>query len=91
MHISLPIGKEAVLMGCDCSATFGQSINFGNNISLAINTVTREDAEKFFQGLSSGGEVKMPIQDTFWGAYFGVVTDKFGIHWSVSADLKTDD
>ena len=89
MHISLPISKETILMGCDNSETFGQAITIGNNISLSINTDSKVSADKIFNGLCVGGQVKMPMNETFWGAYFGVVTDKFGIHWTVSADLKT--
>jgi len=88
MHISLPISKETILMGCDNSETFGQALTFGNNIFLSINTDSKVSADKIFNGLSGGGQVKMPMNETFWGAYFGVATDKFGIHWTISADLK---
>jgi len=88
MHISLPISKETILMGCDNSETFGQALTFGNNIFLSINTDSKVSADKIFNGLSGGGQVKMPMNETFWGAYFGVVTDKFGIHWTISADIK---
>ena len=90
MHISLPISKETILMGCDSSETFGQAITFGNNISLSINSDSKVSADKIFNGLCVGGQIKMPMDETFWGAYFGVVTDKFGIHWTVSAELKTN-
>lgn len=58
----------------------------GNNIQLSVNAGSREEAEKLFNGLSAGGEVTMPLQDTFWGAYFGMWTDKFGISWMVNYD-----
>jgi PhnB protein len=90
MHISLPISKETILMGCDSSQTFGQPITFGNNISLSINTDSKTSADKIFVGLCAGGQEKMAMDETFWGAYFGVVTDKFGIHWTVSAELQTN-
>ena len=45
-----------------------------------------EAADKLFNGLSAGGQVTMPINQTFWGAYFGMFTDKFGIHWMVNFD-----
>jgi PhnB protein len=88
MHISLPISKETILMGCDSPETFGQAVSFGNNISLSISTDSKVSADKIFNRLCIGGQVKMPMNETFWGAYFGVVTDKFGIHWTVSADLN---
>lgn len=88
MHISLPISNETILMGCDSSDSFEQGISFGNNISLSVNTDTKENADKIFNGLCAGGVIKMPMAETFWGTYFGVVTDKFGIHWTVGAESK---
>lgn len=86
MHVSLPISPETVLMGSDSSETFGQATVFGNNVSMSINTDSRENADKLFNTLSAGGQVKMPMENTFWGAYFGMFTDKFGIHWMVNFD-----
>lgn len=85
MHISLPISEETILMGSDTTAQYGD-ISQGQNVALSINTKTKEEADKLFSGLSSGGTVTMPIADTFWGAYFGMFTDKFGIHWMVNCD-----
>ena len=65
MHISLPISNETILMGCDSAETFGQEINFGNNISLAINTDSKVSADKIFNRVSVGGQVKMPMNETF--------------------------
>ena len=86
MHVSLPISSETILMGSDSSESFGQVTLFGNNISLSINTDTAAQADTLFNGLSEGGIVKMPMSKTFWGAYFGMFTDKFGIHWMVNFD-----
>jgi PhnB protein len=86
MHVSLPISAETVIMGSDSSKTYGQATVFGNNISLSINADSKESADLLFTGLSSGGQVKMPMNQTFWGAYFGMFTDKFGIHWMVNYD-----
>jgi PhnB protein len=58
----------------------------GNNFSISINANSREEATKFFDGLSEGGNVSMELQDTFWGAFFGMWTDKFGINWMVNYD-----
>ena len=88
MHISLPLGKELTLMGCDITEAFGQPVTIGNNISLTVETDSRQEATRIFNSLSSGGQVKMPLADMFWGAYFGMLVDKFGIHWMVSADVK---
>jgi PhnB protein len=86
MHVSLPISKETLLMGSDSSETFGQATVIGNNVSLSINANTKEEADRLFNELSADGKVKMPMNSTFWGAYFGMFTDKFGIHWMVNFD-----
>lgn len=84
MHVSLPISKETSLMGNDYLVAFGNKTVFGNNFSLSINTESMEEADKLFAALSGGGKVGMPMQDTFWNAYFGMLTDKFNINWMVS-------
>ena len=84
MHVSLPISAETVLMGCDVVEAFGQSIVEGNNFSLSVTTDSQEKADRLFHDLSAGGQIKMPMNQTFWGAYFGVLTDKFGITWTIS-------
>jgi PhnB protein len=86
MHISLPISKETTLMGSDTSEAFGQANVVGNNFSISINADSKEEADKLFNGLSAGGTVTMPMDKTFWGAYFGMFTDKFGINWMVNHD-----
>ncbi|HRI86333.1 MAG TPA: VOC family protein [Ignavibacteria bacterium] len=88
MHISLPVSKETTIMGSDSSEAFGQSTVIGNNFSISINTDSKEEADRFFKGLSEGGKVTMPMSNTFWGAYFGMFTDKFGINWMVNTELK---
>lgn len=84
MHISLPISHETVLMGSDTAAGFGPPVIVGNNISVSITAQSKEEADHLFNGLSEGGEVTMPIDNTFWGDYFGMCTDRFGINWMVS-------
>ena len=84
MHVSLPIGKGNTLMGTDALESMGHKITAGNNFHLAIETDNKDEAEKIFKGLSAGGKVTMPLADTFWGAYFGMLNDKFGIQWMVS-------
>ena len=85
MHVSLPISGGTVLMGSDSNASSGV-VKMGDNVSLSINTDSREEADRLFNGLSSGGTVKMPMEKTFWGAYFGMFIDKFGIHWMINFD-----
>ena len=89
MHMSLPISKETMLMGSDAGGDWASNIVVGNNISISINTDSKENADRLFNGLSSGGQVTMPMNNTFWGDYFGMFVDKFGINWMVSYNSNT--
>ena len=85
MHISFPIGTS-ILFGSDTLSAHGDAI-FGNNFSITINGDSIEEADKLFSGLSVGGKITMPLEKTFWNAYFGMFTDKFGINWMINFDL----
>ena len=87
MHVALPIGQGTILMGSDTPAAMGPVTN-GNNYSIAIGTESEAEAARLFKGLSAGGQVTMPLDKAFWGAYFGMLTDKFGIQWMVSYDYN---
>lgn len=87
MHISLPISKETSIMGSDSFGQYAGSTVFGNNFSISINSESKEEADRLFNGLSSGGKITMPMAKTFWNAYFGMFTDRFGINWMVNHDL----
>lgn len=84
MHISLPIGKETIIMGSDTGGEWASSFKEGNNYSLSLTTDSKAEADRLFDGLSKGGKVTMPLNKTFWGDYFGMWTDKFSINWMVS-------
>lgn len=86
MHVSLPISNETMLMGSDTGGEWASGYKEGNNFSISVTASSRQEADKLFSGLSTGGQVKMPLADMFWGAYFGMFTDKFGINWMVSHD-----
>lgn len=84
MHVSLPISKETCIMGSDTGGEWASSYKEGNNFSISINASSKEEADRLFKGLSAGGNVTMPMDNTFWGDYFGMWTDKFGINWMMS-------
>lgn len=88
MHISLPISKETILMGSDTSESFGKLSTPGSNFSLSVNSESVEVVTRIFNELSIKGTVKMPLNKTFWGAYFGMFTDQYGIHWMVNCELQ---
>ena len=89
MHVSLPIGSS-VLMGNDSSSSFSPPLVPGNNFSITFEAESREHADEIFAKLSDGGVVTCPMDDMFWGAYFGAFTDKFGINWHVTTGLSQD-
>ncbi len=87
MHVSLPISAETILMGSDTMPGMSPNMTVGNNFSIALGVNSKEEADKLCAALSAGGKITMPLEVTFWGAYFGMWTDQFGINWMVNYDL----
>lgn len=85
IHMALPLSKDSLLMGCDMPQQFGQA-NLGNAFNVSLTVDSRAEADRVFNGLSDGAKHTMPMSDTFWGAYFGMLTDKYGVQWMVSFD-----
>lgn len=88
MHIALPIGNGTILMGTDALESMGHKLTPGNNYHLSIDTESEGEAKKLFNALSSEGNTTVPLDKMFWGAYFGMCTDRFGTQWMVSYDEK---
>ena len=86
MHVSFPIG-DSVLMGSDTSSSHGPPYQAGNNFSVSCHPQSREQTAELFAKISQGGTVTMPLDDMFWGSYFGACVDKFGIPWQFNFDL----
>jgi PhnB protein len=84
MHISLPIGKHAVLMATDALESMGQKLTIGNNVNISIHPNSKKEADMLFNKLAKGGKVGMPMADQSWGDYFGSFQDKFGIQWMIN-------
>lgn len=85
MHISYEIEKGNMLMGNDHLEAMGMGpFAPGNNFSLSSMPKSEADAKRIFDALAAGGQVLMPIDKVFWGAYFGMLIDKFGIKWLVN-------
>ena len=64
----------------------GHDVKPGNNISLSVNLTDEKEQTEIFQKLSEGGKVTMPLEDTFWNARFGMLTDKYGINWMLNCE-----
>lgn len=87
MHISLPISKETALMGSDTGGEWAANIVQGNNFTLSVNLKDVDEAKRIFEALSVGGKVTIPLAKTFWQAWYGMLTDAFGINWMVNCEL----
>jgi len=83
MHIALPIGND-LLMASDIAPSMGHKLIVGNNNYLSIFPESREEADRLFNALSVDGEIEMPLEEQFWGDYFGSFIDKFGVHWMIN-------
>lgn len=88
MHVALPILGGHVLMGTDAPESMGFHVVVGNNVYINLEPDTKEEAGRLFNALSAGGVVGMPLQEMFWGAYYGSCTDRFGIQWMFNCEKK---
>ena len=84
MHISLKITPASTLMGSDLPTSEEKNFQLGNNYHICLQAETEKEADKLFQALSKDGKIEMPMNKTFWGAYFGMLEDKFGVHWMIN-------
>jgi len=84
LHAELPILGGHVLMATDAPKEMGMTVTLGNNMHICLEPETRKEAKRIFDTLSAGGKVSMPLQDMFFGSYFGEFTDKYGINWMVN-------
>ena len=89
MHVELPILGGHVLMGTDAPESMGFSVTPGNNMYINLEPDTRSETDSLFTALSVGGKVEMPLQEMFWGGYFGSLIDCFGVHWMLNCVSKT--
>lgn len=88
MHVCLPILNGFKLMGTDAPESMGFTLTQGNNVFINLLIDTRAETEKLFSALSTQGHVEMPLQEMFWGDYFGSLTDQFGVHWMFNCSEK---
>lgn len=88
LHVELPILGGYILMGTDAPKEFGMTVNTGNNMHINLEPESREEAKRLFDELSVDGVVEMPLQDMFWGAYYGSFQDKYGINWMINYQNK---
>ena len=85
MHAALIIGGGAIMLS---DTMPNMPPPEGNNVHVSLNCDDEADMKKQFEALAAGGKVTMPLQDTFWGAKFGMLTDAFGIHWMFNCETR---
>ena len=83
MHVGLPILGGHLLMGTDVISSFGQSVTMGDNVSIMLMPDDKAAADELFAELSEGGSNISPMQDMFWGDYYGHCRDRFGVCWMI--------
>ncbi len=84
IHISLQISPSVTIMASDRMQAAEDELDQGNNYHICVHTESEAESNRFFDALSGGGHVEMPLNKTFWGAYFGMCKDKFGIRWMLN-------
>lgn len=85
MRIVLPIGPTTLIAN-DVPESLGPVNENENRSKISVTTESRDEAERIFTGLSEGGTVEMPMDQSPWGTYFAMFRDKFGIEWTVEFD-----
>lgn len=88
MHVELPILGGHSLMGTDAPDSMGFTLTQGNNFFINLEPDTRAETDRLFKALAEGGKVAMPMTDMFWGAYWGSLTDRFGVQWMFNCTAK---
>lgn len=83
MLITLPIGKNNVLMANDVPEIMGRVNENENRSKILVSAENKEEADRLFNGLSAGGSVEGPMGDGPWGSYAGMFRDKYGIEWII--------
>jgi PhnB protein len=84
MHAALPIAGNQMIMATDTLESMERSVVFGNNYHISLEAESEAEVDRIFAALSAGGTVEMPLNKTFWGAYFGMFADKFGVQWMIN-------
>lgn len=84
MHAALPIAGNQMIMATDTLESMERTVVFGNNYHISLEAESEAEVDRIFAALSAGGVIEVPLNKTFWGAYFGMFADKFGIQWMIN-------
>lgn len=89
MRITLPIGRNTLIAN-DVPEGLGPVSENENRSKISVSAESREEADKIFIGLSAGGAIEMPMDESPWGTYFAMFRDKYGIEWTVEFDPRAN-
>ena len=88
MNAHLKVGDNDLML----SDTFpGQPYQIGSQVTIAITIGSVEKSKEVFEKLKEGGQIEMPLQETFWSPSYGQVTDKFGVTWQISTHIDDNE
>ena len=87
MHMALRVG-QTVLMGTDAIEGMGAKLAVGNNVSISLDCESEAEVDRLYHALVEGGTPTMKPEKTFWGAYYAMLTDKFGVQWMFNFDYN---
>ena len=85
MHAVLRIGEGEIMLSDTVSSA---PVAVGTNMQIALHFVDEAETARAFDALAAGGRINMPLQDTFWGAKFGMLTDAYGVQWMFDCEKK---
>src|SRR6478752_2034243 len=88
LNAHLKVGDTDLML----SDTFpGQPYQIGSQVTIAITIGSVEKSKEVFEKLKEGGQIEMPLQETFWSPSYGQVTDKFGVTWQISTHIDDNE
>ncbi len=87
MYVALPITPQFTLCGADIGFELAPN-HVADNITLLVKVKDKQEADNLFKSLSMEGKITLPLSDTFWGAHYGMCTDKFGINWMINMSIE---
>lgn len=89
MHAELPIVAGHIIMATDMLRSMGQETRIGNNTTLCLDVDSKDEADRLYSALAEGGSEGSPMADMPWGAYWGVILDRYGIRWMINHTLAS--
>lgn len=89
MNVALPILGGHILMGTDVPESSGYKVVQGNNYYICLDPDSRAETDRLFAALADGGKVEQPLQEMFWGDYFGSLVDQYGVQWMFNCTAKS--